>query len=234
MRKQYFPLFMMLLMLLSSIAHAAFPSEVVEQMNKRDNSTVLSQRHPIDEKLLKSLQKYLNAINTLQADFSESTVEGKVQQGVFYLQRPGKLRWQYHPPSPILLIINGDNASYYDYELDQMSHMKLDSSLLSVLTRKKIEFKGGDLIVEELTHIAGMIRLKLSYKGHPEHGKMTMIFQNKPMILTSLELMDELGNTTWVSFQNMKINNPIDKTLFVMKNTSTNARKSNILLKENF
>lgn len=207
---------------------AEFPSEFVEKLNRKDGQSVLSDQHKIDQILLKRIQNYLNKIGSLKADFAETNAEGKTQHGVFFLSRPGKLRWQYHPPTPILLIINGTHASYYDYELDQMSHMTLDSSLLSVLTRRKIDLTGSDLQVEHLTNIAGMIRLKLSYKGHPEHGKMTLIFQESPFMLQSLEFTDEIGNTSWIALQNILMNINLQKDLFIMKNISPEARKSNL------
>src|SRR5476649_722580 len=68
------------------------------------------------------VQTYLNKLTTVQADFLQISPEGNESTGKFFLSRPGKMRWQYNPPVPVLIIVSGGILSYYDAELDQISH----------------------------------------------------------------------------------------------------------------
>lgn len=67
---------------------------------------------------LKRVENYLNSISTIVADFTQVAPDGTLASGKFYLKRPGKMRWQYEPPTPVLIILNDWHFIYYDYELE--------------------------------------------------------------------------------------------------------------------
>ncbi len=56
------------------------------------------------------VEEYLNSIRTLRARFIQLTQTGGRSQGTFYLSRPGRLRLEYDPPVPTILIANGASA----------------------------------------------------------------------------------------------------------------------------
>ena len=103
-----------------------------------------------EQRELKRIEHYLNSINTLVADFTQVAPDGSIASGKFYLKRPGKMRWQYEPPTPVLIIANNGSLVYYDYELKQVTHLPIDSSLASILARKHIRLDDPDLVIEEL------------------------------------------------------------------------------------
>ena len=89
---------------------------------------------------IKKIENYLNKIITMSADFTQVDPDGNISTGIFYLKRPGKLRWQYNEPNIITIIANGTLITHYDEELDQVSHVSAGDSLLTFLTRLKIQF----------------------------------------------------------------------------------------------
>src|SRR5688572_26161011 len=76
-----------------------------------------------DAALVAKVENYLNSIKTLQADFGQAanaTIKGAdISSGRFYLQRPGKFRWEYLKGQQILIISNGSQIVYYDRKLDE-------------------------------------------------------------------------------------------------------------------
>ena len=56
---------------------------------------------------LERIQDYLNGITTVTADFTQVAPDGSLTGGKFFLKRPGKMRWQYSPPTPLLMIADG-------------------------------------------------------------------------------------------------------------------------------
>jgi outer membrane lipoprotein-sorting protein len=197
------------------IAILLLPFNLALAANKVDQTVVEDLR----KQEISLIETYLNNISTLVADFTQVAPDGNVSTGQLFISRPGKLRWQYNPPVPILITINGSLMAHYDYELDQTSFVSPDSNLAGFLTRKKISF-GGDVLVKRLEKAVGAIKITIVSKAKPKEGQLTMIFSENPIHLKKLEVVDSSGQQTSVSLLNVKYGLPLDKKLFIIKNPS--------------
>ena len=100
-----------------------------------------------EEAAIASVEKYLSGLTTIVADFTQIAPSGNLVSGKFYLERPGKMRWQYDPPTPVLMLADGNFLIFYDYELDQVSHIPLQDTLAGFLARKTIAFGGEQSVL---------------------------------------------------------------------------------------
>lgn len=181
---------------------------------------------PIREMTLSSAQKkrvtqiedYLTGIKTIVADFVQIAPDGGLVSGKFYLQRPGKMRWQYEPPTPILMVANGKFLIFYDYELDQISHIPLQDTLAGFLARDKITF-GGDVIVTNIEEGAGSLRITVVQKEKPKDGSLTLEFATNPVQLRNMLVYDAAGQQTTVALNNARYDIPLDESLFIFDET---------------
>lgn len=160
------------------------------------------------------IEQYLNNINTLTAPFEQEDSTGGRAEGMFYLSRPGKLRWDYYPPTPILIVAKGSLVAYYDKELDEVSHVSLDNTMAGFLTRSKISFGDDGVKILGFEKDNGQIRITISQNKKEEQGNLTMVFDEKNTELLRMEVVDSIGKTTIVRFQTAVYNKPIDKSLF--------------------
>lgn len=165
---------------------------------------------------IKRIEDYLNGITTLVSTFSQEDSEGKKADGTFYLSRPGKLRWQYNPPTPILIIAKGSLLTYYDSELDQVSHVGLEDSLSGFLTRQVISFNDKDIEVVSFNKAKGMMSITITQKEKQGEGQLTLVFDAKKPELARMEIVDAIGKTTVVSFDTIVYGKSLDKDLFVL------------------
>ena len=94
-----------------------------------DVSSPFLEREEVEkhEKTIERLENYLSGITTITSDFSQAAPDGSISAGRFYLQRPNKMRWEYKPPVPILMVANGLELVYYDKELEQVTYIPLIS-----------------------------------------------------------------------------------------------------------
>jgi outer membrane lipoprotein carrier protein len=81
------------------------------------------------------LEAFLKDLTTLKADFQQTLQQDDEQtaytsSGVFYLKRPGQLRWEYTAPSEQLIVADGDRIWLYDIELEQVSHRSQAAALV--------------------------------------------------------------------------------------------------------
>lgn len=173
---------------------------------------------------IQKIEQYLNGITTLAAPFIQEDSEGTKAEGMFYLSRPGKLRWDYYPPTPILIVAKGSLVAYYDKELDEVSHVSLDDTLAGFLTRPKISFGDDGVKVLNFEKKTGEIRITISQNNKEEQGNLTMIFDEKVKDLVRMEVIDSIGKTTIVQFQAMVYNKELDKDLFVLPRVKTKKR----------
>ena len=93
---------------------------------------------------------YFNSITTLQARFLQVASTGAMTQGTLSLKRPGRMRFEYDAPSPILLVSNGTWLVFQDNELEQTTHVPLGSTPLSVLVEDPVDLE-TDIEVLDVT-----------------------------------------------------------------------------------
>jgi len=173
---------------------------------------------------IQRIEQYLTHLNTIVADFTQVAPDGSLTNGKFFLQRPGKMRWQYNPPTPVLMVANGKELIFYDHSLEQVSYIPLDGSLVSFLGREKITF-GGDVGITEFTNEAEAIRIEVAQVKKPTEGKLMLEFSDKPLTLRNMVVTDAAGQVTTVSLQNARFGDKIPAELFVFKDPREKRRK---------
>lgn len=164
---------------------------------------------------LTRVQDYLNGITTIAADFTQIAPTGDLTGGKFYLKRPGKMRWQYSPPTPILMVANGGQLVYYDYELEQLTYIPMDSTLGSFLAQEKIDLSDQFVKITKFEENPGVIRLTLTQRDKPEAGSLTLEFADTPLVIRNMVITDAGGQVTTVALNNARFGEPLDKKLFV-------------------
>jgi outer membrane lipoprotein-sorting protein len=168
---------------------------------------------PAQEMWVRNIEQYLNGINTLTAEFLQIDVMGEPSTGNLYLSRPGKLRWEYHKPVPILVVINGSLLTYYDQELKQTSHGSAHNNLIGFLARQNIAFN-KDVLVQNATLKFGVITLEIRQTAKDRKDKINLIFNEQPLYLKKMEIIDEMGNITSIVLSKIKYGSKLDPELF--------------------
>lgn len=166
---------------------------------------------------------YLSGLSTIVSNFTQIAPDGSLTTGKFFLRRPGKMRWQYNPPTPVLMIANGSEFVYYDYDLQQVTYVPLDSALIAFLAQEKIRFdeKVGIISFEEKD---SAIRIGLAQRDKPDEGQLLLEFSDKPLLIRNMVVTDASGQVTTVALSNAKFGIKLDKSLFVFKDPRKGGR----------
>ena len=163
------------------------------------------------------VEQYLSALTTILADFTQVSNDGSVSKGKFYLKRPGKMRWQYAPPTPILIVSDGKAITYYDAELDQVSYIGVDDTLAGFLAQKIIKLESPTTHLTKFDAGNGVIRVMLIQKKKPDEGSLTLEFTDNPLQIKQMSISDATGHTSHVSLENAKFGEPLADTLFTFE-----------------
>src|SRR5215470_7712880 len=129
------------------------------------------------------VEQYMDNITTMQAKFQQVEPDGKISFGRIYLRKPGRLRVEYDPPVPILLVADGGLLSYYDKDLDELKQMPLKDSTAWFLVRYPINLTDG-ITVSHIDRSPGGLQIHLYQTDAPDSGAVSLIFVDNPLHLT--------------------------------------------------
>jgi outer membrane lipoprotein carrier protein len=172
---------------------------------------------------LNRLQNFTGSLKTLQAKFTQTLFDEKMQQlevagGEFFLQKPGKFRWDYQQPYRQQIVADGKVLWMYDPELEQVTVKPLAEALgaapIALLSGEQPlqeQFK-----IVELGVIDGREFLQLEAKvKDTDFGFMLLAFSERG--LEAMELKDKLGQVTRIEFINPVLNKDIKSSVFDFK-----------------
>jgi outer membrane lipoprotein-sorting protein len=194
----------------SAVVHAAAPPP----------AATLS---PQDTADLQRITAYLNGIRTMYARFQQVSTGGASASGQLWMARPGRMRFEYDPPSPILLLADMFYVYYIDKQLVEMSKVGLKSTPAWLLLRDPITF--SDLIITRFERGANALRISVVEKAEPDNGSLTMVFSDHPLALRQWTIVDQQRKATTVSLSDERFGVALDPKLFVYQDPYASSRQ---------
>ena len=135
-------------------------------------------------------ETYMNTLTSAQARFVQTAHDGTQLVGTFYLQRPGKLRFEYDPPIDDFVVADGRFIYFYDSELKQQSNAPIGQTLADFFLRKNIAFN-GELTVTDVQRGGDLLQITLVQSDDPQNGSITLGFSETPeMALKKWRIVD--------------------------------------------
>ncbi|GJL85584.1 MAG: hypothetical protein DHS20C02_13590 [Micavibrio sp.] len=160
---------------------------------------------------VKKVERYLQDLKTARARFVQTTHDGAQFVGTFYLERPGKLRFEYDPPNEDFVVADGFFIYFYDAELGAQTNAPIGQTMADFFLRKELDLE-GDVTVKNLERNEEFLMVELAQKEDPEAGSLTLAFKEDPMTLKKWRVVDPQGLITEVELFYLKtgITHPSD------------------------
>jgi outer membrane lipoprotein-sorting protein len=168
---------------------------------------------PAQKADLARIQDYLNGIKTLKAKFDQFAPDGSISSGAFILERPGHLRFDYDPPSEVLVVADGYWLTMVDAHVRQMSRWPINDTPLGVLVKENLDLT-EDMDILGLEDSGSILRLTVADKKEPGKGRMTLAFTKEPLELRQWRVTDAQGQITTVTLTDTRQNVEIDPKAF--------------------
>ena len=162
---------------------------------------------------LSRIEAYLNNLHTLKAHFLQVAPDGGISQGTAWLDRPGRMRFQYDPPAPFLLVAAYGLLVFRDTKLDQTSNVPLSQTPLGILLADKVTLS-GDVTVTGLARQPGQLQVSLVRTASPSDGTLTLVFADPPLALRQWTVLDAQRKETRVTLYNVELGGSFDPELF--------------------
>jgi outer membrane lipoprotein-sorting protein len=168
---------------------------------------------PRDRADIARVEAYLDGLKTLKAHFIQTTQDGEMSDGIAWLQRPGRMRFQYNPPAPFLLIAAYGVLTFNDSSLQQTSNIPLSRTPLGILLADNVKLTGG-VTVTNIERLPGQLQLTLVRTESPGDGSLTLIFADNPLSLRQWTVVDAQRRETHVTLTNVQLGGTFDQDLF--------------------
>ena len=157
---------------------------------------------------------WFNANSTMVGDFVQIAADGRRTEGKLYVQKPGRLRFQYASPATIDIIADGTSVAIRDRKLATQDLAYLWQTPLKVLLKEKIDLSrdtkvmdvsttptATTIVIEDKATLGGTSRIKL-------------VFDPKTYVLKQWMVTDPQGYDTLVSLFNLDFHEKPDPELF--------------------
>jgi len=168
---------------------------------------------PQDHADLARIETYLDGLHTLKAHFLQVAPDGSTSEGTAWLERPGRMRFQYDPPTPLLLVAGHGLFVYYDRQLKQTSNIPLGSTPLGLLLSERVTFS-GDVTVTGISRMPGQIQVSMVRTASPGDGSLTLVLADRPLALRQWTVVDAQSQETRVSLFDVELGGSFDQDMF--------------------
>lgn len=163
------------------------------------------------------VQRHLESMQSLIADFTQTDRRGQRLSGRLTLRSPGRIRFQYQPGVPMLIVADGRSLTLIDYEVRQVQRWPIRNSPLAVLIDPAANLIRYARLRE--TGEANTISVEVRDPARPEYGMITMVFQRDASGPAGLRLygwvaLDAQGNRTSIRLTGHQYNVPVADSAF--------------------
>ena len=192
------------------LAASLLPTLLLQRSGQAQPAPALSARDQAD---IARVEAYLNTLRTLKARFQQIAPDGSPSGGVAWISRPGRMRFQYDPPAPFLLVGGHGLLVFHDSQLGQTSNIPIGRTPLGLLLSDNLRLS-GDVTVTGVTRYPGQLQVTLLRTATPGDGTLTLVFADNPLALRSWTVVDAQRRETRVSLYDVQLGGSFDSALF--------------------
>ncbi|GAM97316.1 outer membrane lipoprotein carrier protein LolA [alpha proteobacterium U9-1i] len=166
----------------------------------------------------------LNGVAAMQGRFVQVSPDGSRAQGAFYLQRPGKLRFEYDPPSSLLIVSDGSVVALRDSALRTTDRTPLRSTPLNLVLRSQVNLARDARIVRVSRQGEWTLVTARDRSGQTD-GAITMHFYGAGNELRSWDVVDMTGARTRIALSDISRPASLDRSLFRLEDMLDSRRR---------
>ncbi len=164
------------------------------------------------------LNTYLNEIVNMKGEFTQTSPRGQVANGVFYISKPGKMRFEYAPPSPLLVVSDGRWVTVKNTKRKKDDQYPLSATPLKLVLAGEVNLFEQAIILKVESQ-DNLIAVTMEEKDQLVAGQLTMVFDREANDLVQWIILDGKGQRTTVQLTNVDKEVEPDPKLFIVKRT---------------
>jgi outer membrane lipoprotein-sorting protein len=162
---------------------------------------------------LSAASRALSAATTMQGRFTQIAPDGARTTGSYYLQRPGRARFEYDSPAPLLIVADGATVAIHDRQLRNTDRVPLRSTPLHFVLGQNVNLE-RDFRITAVARQGDQLLITARDRAGEIDGELTLVLQGTAMALRSWTALDATGARTVVRLDTMQTGQRLSARLF--------------------
>ena len=185
--------------------------------------------HPLavsdaDRAVLDAISARLNEVATLKGDFVQVNPDGNLTEGVFYISKPGKMRFEYKPPTPTLIVADGRTVAVANTKLNTVDRYPLSETPLGLVLGNDVDLKNETALVS-IERQPGTIVIGARSNGNMSRANISLVFSDPGYELRQWTVTDNQGLVTTVALRDLEAGTTLAPSLFLLPDKNPFARR---------
>lgn len=172
---------------------------------------------------LNELSRYLNSLKSISADFTQVNNDGTLSTGKVYIQRPGRVRFEYRNDNNLVLASGGNVAVFDGKARGAPQQYPLSQTPLSIILADNVNLSRANMVTGYGEQKNSTV-VTAQDPEHPEYGNIQMIFTGNPTQLRQWVVTDDAGEKTTVILGDMARGVTIGASAFSIENELNRRR----------
>ncbi|MDB5480570.1 MAG: hypothetical protein JWO83_1623 [Caulobacteraceae bacterium] len=173
-----------------------------------------------DSREVARIVDYLQGLTSARSRFVQTDARGAQSEGIFYLQRPGRARFEYDPPSGLVIASDGRNVTVVDRRLRTKHVYPLASTPLALFLARNIRLDKG-VVVRQVSRDGGNVTVVAEDARGKAKGQIALTLTQSPLALTGWSVKDARGGVVKVRLDGLTRAAPHDPGFFELPNPRT-------------
>jgi outer membrane lipoprotein-sorting protein len=155
----------------------------------------------------------LNSFTRLQARFMQNSPGGGRASGTVYIQRPGRMRFEYDPPATMLIVSDGSVVALRDTELRSTERTSLRSTPLSIILGSNVDLERNARVLR-VSQAGPWLMVTARDRAGQTDGQIILQFHGPNAELRSWDVIDATGARTRITLSDVSQPASFDRSLF--------------------
>lgn len=168
---------------------------------------------PEQQEVVQRINAYFNGFTTLRGEFVQTSPRGRTDRGLLFISKPGKLRFDYAPPSALLIASDGTWLTIKDKKRERGDQFPLNATPLRYFVAPRINLM-TDALITGFEQDNGITTLMLADRKGTIRGQLLLVFDETRGELVQWVSIDAQGQRLTVDVLNLEKDVALDPELF--------------------
>ncbi|MGB5560131.1 MAG: outer membrane lipoprotein carrier protein LolA [Paracoccaceae bacterium] len=163
---------------------------------------------------LAAISDYLNSLTSAEAEFTQVNDDGTISTGRIFINRPGRIRFEYNPPDASLVMAGSGEVVIFDNKSNATpERFPLASTPLAIILKPTVNLGQARMVVGH-TSDATTTTVTAQDPDHPEYGNIQLVFTDNPVELRQWIVTDAADQQTTVILGELKTGGTLSPRMF--------------------
>jgi len=178
-----------------------------------------------DRATLDAVSAQLNELATVKGEFTQINPDGSTSEGTFFISKPGKMRFEYKPPTPTLIVADGRTVAVANTKLNTVDRYPLSETPLGLVLSNDVDLKNDTALVS-IERQQGTIVIGARTNANMSHANISLVFSDPGYELRQWTVIDNQGLTTTVALRDVVAGAVLPPSLFLLPDRNPFARRT--------